>query len=121
MTDTDRAELARELSLTMYQGSDAGKFRIVPDDLCDRILSALAEARAREDAWREALERLATAVESLPVEDMVQDRPHGPELLGYYMQAQGEWDEARGAAQDARTTLASMPAPNPSNPDTTHE
>jgi hypothetical protein len=52
------AGLARELAATMYQASDAGKFRIVPDDLCDRILAALtaSEAQPAQPALREALQ-----------------------------------------------------------------
>lgn len=37
---------------------------------------------------------LIEAINALPVEELVQEGPHGePELVGYGMQAQGEWDE----------------------------
>jgi len=51
--------------------------------------------------FRDLTERLAAlseAVRALPVEDLVQTGPDGgPELVGYGMMAQGEWDRVKAA------------------------
>lgn len=57
-----------------------------------RLEKRLAEAEQREALVAELVE----AVKKLPVEDWVERDFNGdPELLGYVMQCQGEWDEVR--------------------------
>ncbi|MEN3973071.1 hypothetical protein WJS89_10365 [Sphingomicrobium sp. XHP0235] len=69
------------------------------------VRAALA-ANPQVERMREALERLVAKVDALPVEDMVHVEPDGsPTLLGYAMQAQGEWDDVKRAANDARTAI----------------
>lgn len=67
---------------------------------------ARAALSASDDTVK-LLRELVEAVEALPVEDMVDaDRDGSPILVGYQMQAQGEWDTARRAAEAGRTALS---------------
>lgn len=55
---------------------------------------------------KKAAERLIDAVDRLPVEEWVETDDQGdPELLGYVMQAQGEWDEVRQAKEELALAL----------------
>jgi hypothetical protein len=57
-----------------------------------------ADIAAEKDAEIERLRELEAAVKALPVEEWVEREPDGsPMLVGYVMQAQGEWDRVRKA------------------------
>ena len=62
--------------------------------------------RVNEQELAEALEKLSTAVSELPVRDWVEQENDGsPYLVGYVMQAQGEWDLTRSALKAALNIL----------------
>ena len=74
-----------------YRGEEVGNVK-VPWEHGDHV-----SVEDYEDLT-EQLAALSEAVRALPVEDLVQTGPDGgPELVGYGMMAQGEWDRVKAA------------------------
>lgn len=69
-----------------------------------------AELKATNKALVEALKTLTEKVEALPVEEWVEteELPHGQTqaiLIGYVMQATGEWDDVCDAVKSASALI----------------
>ena len=74
-----------------------GKLEAQRETLQRQIL----EERGAAAYYKAKLERLRVVVKRLPVEEWVEQDAHGdPELIGYVMQAQGEWDDVMKALRD---------------------
>lgn len=69
-----------------------------PQDLLNKAEAERDRAREELARVREMGDALAGAIRGLPVEEWVeQERDGSPTLIGYVMQAQGEWDAASQA------------------------
>jgi hypothetical protein len=79
---------------------------VEPDSCGDGAYSVESIAGSDETKYIRAdlVDALVEKIKALPVEHWVQEGPHGePVLVGYIMQAQGEWDavnEAIAAIQE---------------------